>query len=190
VIKLNFHPIKSNHCCLIVLDRDNTLIQDDGYVHKIEDIRFLPGVTQGLRNATHHGSAFVIITNQGGIGLKKYQEADYLKFTNEMINQLDNLGIYINYVLACPHHPDSPDVTKQKCKCRKPNTAMLQEAISLMKIDQNRVAVFGDSRRDLIMADKLGIRSYLVDNNLENLLTSWINSHERIENASQKPVSN
>jgi D-glycero-D-manno-heptose 1,7-bisphosphate phosphatase len=161
----------------MVFDRDSTLIQDDGYVHKVEDLRFLPGVREALELASSHGAILVIATNQGGIGLGKYEKTLFQQFSLALLEQLKIWGIEVNCILACPHHPLSPNIEMRRCTCRKPGTAMLEEAITRTGTPLNRVAVFGDKDTDVEMARKVGVAGYLVSGNLDSYVAKWIDAH-------------
>ena len=64
----------------VFVDRDGTLIYDPGYVHKIEDLKFLPGAIDGLKLLRDF--KLFIITNQSGIGRGYYTTEDFFKFNN------------------------------------------------------------------------------------------------------------
>ena len=68
----------------IFYDRDGTLVEDPGYVHKIEDFKLLPGVVEGLKKLSKE-FIFVVITNQSGISRKIHTEDDMNRF-NEKLN--------------------------------------------------------------------------------------------------------
>jgi len=48
-------------------DRDNTLIQDPGYISDPEQVAILPGAAEAVRRLSEAGFENVIITNQSGI---------------------------------------------------------------------------------------------------------------------------
>jgi len=170
---------REDFCCLIVLDRDNTLILDNGYTHQIADLKILPGVIDGLRTAVEHGSKLAIVTNQGGIGLKKYTREQYKAFNSEMVKRFQAEGVSFDLIVACPHHPNSPHSIMQMCKCRKPGTKMLETAIKYFGMGQRveRVLVIGDSASDLLMAKSLSVPSSLVNGDLDATVGKWIASH-------------
>ncbi len=72
----------------IFLDRDGTIINDPGYVHKPEDLKILPGVIEGLRLLNHY--KLFIITNQSGIGRGYFTKEEFLTFNNLLIRKLNN----------------------------------------------------------------------------------------------------
>ena len=65
----------------IFLDRDGTLIEDRGYVHKIEDLKLLPGIIEGLKILQHQFLLY-IITNQSGIERGFYTIDVFHRFNN------------------------------------------------------------------------------------------------------------
>ena len=59
----------------VFLDRDGTIIEDVGYLSRIEDLRFYPWSIDAIRLLNRAGFAVCITTNQGGIGMGFYDEA-------------------------------------------------------------------------------------------------------------------
>ena len=51
----------------IFLDRDNTLIRDDGYIFEIEKFTWITGAVAALKRFHQAGLPVFIVTNQGGI---------------------------------------------------------------------------------------------------------------------------
>ena len=135
----------------IFLDRDGTLNDDPGYVHKIEHFKLLPGVVGGLKLLKDF--KLVIITNQSGIGRGHYTEGDFHKFNNHLVGELGKKGIKIEETYFCPHHPD------EKCDCRKPSTKFLEEAASKYDIDLSKSWVVGDHPHDIKMGVVAGCKT-------------------------------
>ena len=173
----NWKPSNKDICCLIVLDRDGTLIHDAGYVHKVEELEFIPGVIEAMQLAQNHKALIYIVTNQGGIGLEKFNLDQYLIFNEAFIEKLESENISIDCVIACPHHQNSNKRIFRDCECRKPKSEMLKLAMKLSGVNQEKVAVFGDSERDLIMAKNLEVASFSVKNNLRDQIQTWIENH-------------
>ena len=53
----------------IFLDRDNTLVHDDGYIYEIEKFAWINGATAALKRFHEANIPVFIVTNQGGIGV-------------------------------------------------------------------------------------------------------------------------
>ncbi|HEV3138729.1 MAG TPA: HAD-IIIA family hydrolase, partial [Pirellulales bacterium] len=60
----------------IFLDRDGTLTQDLGFVHRPADLRLLVNAVAGLRRMSDEGFRLFITTNQSGIARGYFSEAD------------------------------------------------------------------------------------------------------------------
>ena len=68
------------------LDRDGVINYDYGYVYKLKDFKFRPGVIQGLKLLKKRGFYIFVITNQSGIARGLFKEKDFLKL-HKIINQ-------------------------------------------------------------------------------------------------------
>lgn len=134
----------------VFLDRDGTINKDSGYVYKIEDFEFLPGVVEALRILQENGYLLIVITNQSGIARGYYTEADFHKLNSYMLDQLAQEGIAITDVLYCPHLPNA-DVQcyRKNCNCRKPKTGLFEQAVEKWNIDLTQSYAVGDKERDL-----------------------------------------
>ena len=60
----------------VFLDRD-VLNEDEGHVHKPEDLRILPNVVNGLLELKSLDFKFIIITNQAGIAKGIYRKRPF-----------------------------------------------------------------------------------------------------------------
>ncbi len=139
----------------IFLDRDGTLVHDEGYVYKIEDFKLLPNVIEALELLKDNFKLF-IITNQSGIGRGYYTKEDFLKFNNHLIEELEKNNIKIEKTYMCPHLPT------ENCDCRKPNEKFAKEAEKDFNIDLKESYVIGDHDFDIEMGKKTGSKSILV----------------------------
>lgn len=136
----------------VFLDRDGTLVRDLGFTHRIEDYQLLPGVVSGLRRILAAGYRLAVITNQSGIGRKRFTEADYQAFQEHMRRDLDRQGVRIEASYHCPHHPDA------ECACRKPRPALLYRARDELGADLSQSWMIGDKASDVELAREGGCR--------------------------------
>jgi len=147
----------------IFLDRDGVIIEDKGYTHLVEDLVFLPNAIKGLKLLKTCGYDLFMVTNQGGIGLGKYTEDQFLKFTWVMLRELQEYGIDIRKVYYCPHRPDATlEKYKLDCSCRKPKNGMLIQAVKDFGIDVDRSWLIGDKDSDIVAGQTTGVKSILV----------------------------
>ena len=68
------------------LDRDGVINYDYGYVYKLKNFKFRPGVIRGLQLLKKKGFYIFIVTNQSGIARGIFREKDFLKL-HDQINQ-------------------------------------------------------------------------------------------------------
>jgi len=140
----------------VFLDRDGTLLEDPGYLNRVEDYVLLPGVIEGLRALSEAGYGLVIITNQSGIGRGYYGEADFRRLNDHLLSDLAAHGIRIDATYFCPHRPD------EGCSCRKPETGMLEQAERELGVRLPASWVIGDHPSDIELARRAGCRAILV----------------------------
>lgn len=135
----------------IFLDRDGTINVDTMYPHKIEDLKLLPGVVEGLKKLSKE-FIFIIITNQSGINRGIYTEKDMEKFNNKLMDELKKENIEIKKIYHCPHTP------KEVCDCRKPSTKYIKQAEKEFDIDLKNSWSIGDHPHDVEMGLMAGCR--------------------------------
>ena len=135
----------------IFFDRDNTLIEDTGYVHKIEDLKMKKGILEELKSLPK-GYKLFIITNQSGIGRGKYTEAQFHQFQAHLVKVLKESNIHIEKTYFCPHSPGDD------CDCRKPSIKFIKEAEKIYNLDLKESYVVGDKDIDIEMGKKAGCK--------------------------------
>jgi D-glycero-D-manno-heptose 1,7-bisphosphate phosphatase len=144
----------------LFLDRDGVLNVDQGYVHRWEDFRWMPGAREAVAAANRAGWLVIVVTNQSGVGRGYYTEADMHALHARMAEGLAKVGGHLDAVYFCPHHPDAA----QDCyrhpdpPDRKPNPGMLLRALADLPIDRNRSLLVGDKASDMEAARRAGIR--------------------------------
>lgn len=163
----------------IILDRDGTIIEDKGYLFRPEDIEFLPGAIEGLKNLQNAGYKFVIISNQAGIARGYYNIEAAEKFNEELTAQLANHGIKIEKIYICPHHPEITG----PCSCRKPNTGLALQAAKEFNINLRNSYFVGDKDCDIELGQKCGGKTCLINNGQYQIL-----SHPNLKVANLKKL--
>lgn len=146
------------------LDRDGVINVERDYVYRIEDFELLPGVVDALQWLQRAGYALVVVTNQGGIGLGMYTEADMNKLHAHLRAQLSQAGVQLDGIYHCPHHPRSPRFEMRgPCECRKPAPGMIRQATQDLQLDLARSFLAGDKVGDVAAGKAAGVgRNYLV----------------------------
>ncbi|MBC7768795.1 MAG: HAD-IIIA family hydrolase, partial [Phycisphaerales bacterium] len=145
----------------ILFDRDGTLIVDEGYTYKLEDLRWQPGAIEAIRTANDAGTLAIVVTNQSGVARGLYSEAEMRRFHAHMQTELAKHGAHIDAFYHCPHHGEGsiPAFTHADHPDRKPNPGMLRRALLEWPIDPARAFVVGDTELDTQAAAAAGLRS-------------------------------
>ena len=144
----------------IFLDRDNTLISNDGDLGDPAEVVLLDGVTQGLERLRSMGFELVVVTNQGGVARGRYGEADVARVharLQELVGEASPLNFYF-----CPFHPEGtvPEYTREH-PWRKPAPGMFYAAAKQLGLDLSKCWVIGDQHRDMTAGHAAGCRTIL-----------------------------
>ena len=150
IIFVNLIRMKGNRMNkAIFLDRDGTLNIDYGYVHEIDNFKFIDGAIDALRELKKMGYMLVLVTNQSGIARGYFSEEQFLQLTEWMDWSLAEQDVDLDGIYYCPHHPEGKGEYKEDCDCRKPKSGMLLQAIKELKIDPTQSIMVGDKVEDL-----------------------------------------
>jgi D-glycero-D-manno-heptose 1,7-bisphosphate phosphatase len=147
----------------LFLDRDGVLNEDQGYVHRWEDFRWIAGAKEAVAAFNRAGWLVIVVTNQSGVGRGYYTEADMHALHARMGEELAAMGGQIDAFYHAPHHPDAkldayrhPDPPD-----RKPNPGMILKALSEWPINREASILVGDKPSDMEAATRAGIRGVL-----------------------------
>ena len=142
------------------LDRDGVINKDTGYVGHKESFKFESGIRSFLYALQNEGYSLIIVTNQSGIGRGLYTKKNFLDLTNWYTSRLKKSAIHIDITLFCPHAPTK--ITQKDCRCRKPNSGMLEYIIKNFKINPKNCIMVGDRDSDMHAARNVGVtRRYM-----------------------------
>ncbi len=152
---------------LVLFDRDNTLVRDDvGHVHKLEDFAWMPTARDSLVFCKSLGLKVAVVTNQSGVAKGLYDLSQVNDFHSHLNSNLpENSKIDRFYI--CPHHPEGT-VSRYsiECSCRKPQAALILEALREFGVNKARAVFFGDSEVDLYAGNRVGVKTILVKSDL------------------------
>lgn len=145
----------------IFLDRDGVINKERGeYTFQRKNFEILPDIFDCISHWNKLGFKVIIITNQGGIAKSIYSLKDFLNLNKYLVEVANQNEALITDIFYCPHHPDFGN-----CLCRKPNNLLFEKAIAKYHIDPLKSYMIGDKERDIIPAESLGIKSFLVEAN-------------------------
>lgn len=144
----------------IFLDRDDTLISNDGDLGDPAEVVLLDGVSQGLERLRSMGFELVVVTNQGGVARGRYEEKDVM-LVHERIQELvgETTALHFYY---CPFHPKGTvqEYTREH-PWRKPAPGMFYAAAQRLGLDLSQCWVIGDQHRDMEAGRSAGCRTIL-----------------------------
>lgn len=145
----------------LFLDRDGVLNEDQGYVHRWENFRWIPGAREAVAAFNRAGWLVVVVTNQSGVGRGYYTEADMHALHARMSEDLAQAGARIDAFYFCPHHPDAAEAAYRHPDPpdRKPNPGMILRALADWPIDRDRSVLIGDKDSDIEAAQRAGVRA-------------------------------
>jgi len=154
---------------LLLLDRDGTLIvePDDGQIDSCEKLALVDGVIPALLKLRDAGYAFVVVTNQDGLGTATFPRAAFDGPHNAMLRLFESQGIRFEAVLIDTsfEHENAPT--------RKPGVGLVVPWLRNRAIDWPRSAMVGDRGTDLAFADNLGVRGFQLRSDRHGGEWSW-----------------
>jgi D-glycero-D-manno-heptose 1,7-bisphosphate phosphatase len=147
----------------VFLDRDGTLNEDFGYVHRFEDFRWLPGAKDAIRRLNAASVYVFVVTNQSGVARGMFGEDAVNALHACMREELRTLGAWIDDFRYCPHHPDMGiGPYRRVCTCRKPAPGMILDLIAHWPVDKAASVMVGDKAIDVEAGHAAGIAAELV----------------------------
>ncbi len=143
----------------LFLDRDGVVNVEIGYLHRTEDVRFVPGIFSLCRTAKRLGYRLVVVTNQAGIARGFYTEDDFELLMTWMREELRAEGVELDAVYFCPYHPEhGVGEYRREHEDRKPGTGMLRRAAREFGVELAESVMVGDRCSDIAAANGVGLR--------------------------------
>jgi D-glycero-D-manno-heptose 1,7-bisphosphate phosphatase len=147
----------------VFLDRDGTLIEDVGYLVRLEQLVLFPWTIDAIRLLNRVGLPMVVVTNQAAIGRGLIDERFIGQVHDALDTRLRQGGARIDRYYFCPHHPNAKlDRYRQVCGCRKPAPGMIERACAELDLDASRSWTVGDNWNDVACGHAAGTRSILI----------------------------
>jgi D-glycero-D-manno-heptose 1,7-bisphosphate phosphatase len=147
----------------VVLDRDGTLIEEAGYLDRLERLVFFPYSVDAVRLLNQAGFVVVVATNQSGIARGLVEESFIHEAHDHITARLSAGSARVDGYYYCPHHPDAVrEAYRRRCDCRKPAPGLLRRAAEDLEIDLTRSFVVGDRWHDLEAGAAVGASGVLV----------------------------
>jgi histidinol-phosphate phosphatase family protein len=136
----------------VLLDRDDTIIEDGPFLNDPDGVRPLPGAARALSRLRDRGLLLAIVTNQSGVA-RGLISPDQLVEVNAEVDVV--LGPFDAWQV-CVHGDDDG------CSCRKPRPGMVLAAADALGVPPERCVVIGDTGGDVSAALAANARAVLV----------------------------
>jgi D-glycero-D-manno-heptose 1,7-bisphosphate phosphatase len=147
----------------VFLDRDGTIIEEVGYLHRADQLVLFPWAVDAIRALNRAGLPVVVVTNQSAIARGLLTEPVLVDIHRDLAERLAAGGARVDAYYYCPHHPDGPVAEyATTCDCRKPATGLIERAARELGLDPHRSYVVGDKWVDVALARGVGARAILV----------------------------
>ena len=143
---------------VLICDRDNTLNEDQGYTHKIKDLKLMKKNINYIKKISESYDVILVATNQSGIDKKYYTKEQMQVFNEKLTLAIEKIGVKILGFYYCPHDP----IISGKCKCRKPETGLIEQINEDWIIDKENTLMVGDKTSDIIAGRSYGVNTYRV----------------------------
>jgi imidazoleglycerol-phosphate dehydratase/histidinol-phosphatase len=138
---------------ILFLDRDGTLNEEvaDEQIDSLAKVRLMPDVIAALLDLKRAGFAFVMVTNQDGLGTARFPRESFDAAHRFILDLFGSQGIEFEAIFICPHFKH------EGCSCRKPHPGMVKDFLAAQVIDRQHSYMIGDRDTDLEFAANLGI---------------------------------
>jgi len=148
----------------IFFDRDDTLIEDPGYISSPDQVKLLTGVPRALIELKALGYKLVVVTNQSAVARGIVTEKTLGDIHNRLKQLLSEKNAFLDEIYYCPYHPKGVVKKYRKdSEFRKPNPGMILKAAEEMDLDLDQSWCVGNSSRDIEAGSRAGCKTILID---------------------------
>ena len=144
----------------IFLDRDGVLnekMPEGRYVTDWTEFHLLSGVPEAIAELNRDGLRVIVVSNQRGVALGLYSNADVEAIHHQLQQQLGGHGAHVDAFYFCPHD-------REQCDCRKPLPGMFEQARrDFPDVSPQTSVMVGDSLSDIEFGRRLGMRTILIE---------------------------
>jgi D,D-heptose 1,7-bisphosphate phosphatase len=164
----------------VFLDKDGTLIKDVPYNIDPAKIYLEPFALEALKLLQDNLYDLFVISNQSGVALGYFSEADLLPVNHTIERLLQANCVSLQGFYYCPHYKNGTVADYAiACDCRKPAPGLLLRAAREHKIDLAHSWMIGDILNDVEAGKRAGCKTILLNNGNE---TEWLLYEERKPN--------
>lgn len=147
----------------VFLDRDGTINQEVGYVRDLDALTLIPGAGAALKRLNDAGILAILATNQSGPARGYYDEQWVEALHTRLASLLAEEGARLDDVYYCPHLPNGTVARYSfSCRCRKPETGMLEDAATKWALNLREGYMVGDKATDVEVGQRAGCKTILL----------------------------
>jgi D-glycero-D-manno-heptose 1,7-bisphosphate phosphatase len=147
----------------IFFDRDDTLIEDPGYINHPDQVKLIAGVPEALLALKELGYKLIVVSNQSGVARGMVTEEVLGQIHDRLKELLAAKGAFLDQIYFCPYHPDGAiEKYRKDSDRRKPSPGMLLTAADEMDIELSQSWMIGNSDRDIIAGSRAGCKTILI----------------------------
>jgi D-glycero-D-manno-heptose 1,7-bisphosphate phosphatase len=147
----------------VLLDRDGTIIEEVGYLDRVDRVRLFPWSVAAIRALNAANIPIVLITNQSGVARGFFTESVVDDVHRHIGGLLAAGGAHLDAYYYCPHHRDGKIAEYAiACDCRKPGRGLVDRAAQELGVDAAQSFTVGDRWLDVALARNIGGRGILV----------------------------
>lgn len=148
----------------IFFDRDETLIEDPGYINHPDQVKLLDGVAEALIELRAMGYMLIVATNQSAVARGIVTEEVLEEIHDRLKHLLAEKGAYLDRIYYCPYHPEAviPKYRKE-WYWRKPNPGMLLAAADELDIDLGQSWMIGNQSHDIEAGQRANCKTILIN---------------------------
>jgi D-glycero-D-manno-heptose 1,7-bisphosphate phosphatase len=151
-------PGAARGCAALFIDRDGVVVEEVGYLHKVEDMALCAGAGTVIAAANARAIPVVLVTNQAGIARGYYGWDEFQAVQQAIETALAQEAACFDAVFACPHHPNGTGaLAHPDHPARKPNPGMLHRAAAALALDLSASWLVGDRATDIEAAKRAGL---------------------------------
>jgi D-glycero-D-manno-heptose 1,7-bisphosphate phosphatase len=152
----------------IFLDRDDTIIEDSGYINSAEQVKLIPAAAGALIELRKMGYKLIVVSNQSGIARGLITEQALSQVHERLKQLLAEHNAYLDRIYYCPYLPDGAVGKYRKdSDWRKPKPGMLLTAAKEMKINLAQSWMIGNAYIDVAAGKAAGCRTILIKSNIK-----------------------
>ena len=147
----------------IFLDRDDTIIEDPGYISSPEQVKLLQFASSAVADFRKMGYKIVVVSNQSGIARGIITEQTLGQIHEKLKQLLGEQNAYLDRIYYCPYHPDGVIGKYRKdSDWRKPKPGMLLAAAKEMNLNLSASWMIGNTYQDVAAGRAAGCRTILI----------------------------